>query len=923
MANKLGYVLNKDRNKGEAKGGKRYYRQELEQMTFHQLREIARQERIIHGMLNPLDKEVLVDTILRYRGAESALLIREYRAENYDILAEAFRHISFQERQDIHLECSGRITVYQGLATDYYDEITVGYKEDFIDTNAFLIDADNNLCAIFNVEAKGDDKSRLYLRQDASLPCREASIKRYNLIFLERHYSEMLFKFYNGAVTYLPHNVPAVYVQLLDFTVKEPEELKMPAAIDFGTSNTVAGVLDLGSGQNRAGLYQERVRYAIFYDPWSNYEAMELVPSLIGVLSLEDPAHPKYCFGYEAQELASTSYVDEGFCIFYDIKRWIADYDREEELLDKFGRRVFVKRKDILREFFLYIIHSLENRIKYKVHYVHLSCPVKQKHKFQRLFREILPEYAIERRDMIDEGVSVLYNTISEMIENKTVPKNQNVSALIIDCGGGTLDISSCRFKVEDRRVAYKIDIETSYENGSTDFGGNNLTYRIFQLLKLRIVEALYRQYMERAEKSTWEAKQSFYGVKPSFDEYDRDIAAAIPSIQQIMEGFDREIYRYVDKNGAAPIYDHFEAAYEQAEKILPTKFKEWETKSRNEYLNVRINFYMLFMFAEMIKQEFFENKFVLKVQMTPDSAMTREAWEKMRLRALQFDNISHIPSLRNWKLAVKNAEGLAPLYDLPDLSFSIYEVNLLLTPDIYGAVQRFMNPLYESGELDEYRIIKLSGQSCKIALFRTALKEFVPGKVIKSRREHKENGIDKFRSTGASELKMSCIDGVLKYLRDKKFGYADVNISNREPHLPYILTGFTHAGKEISMIDGNRNISHGVLSRNMDDLTLTLYLKDDRGTLRHEFVYYCTLDEFEPKRQEEIEEIYGENIPQDDTDNIIDREVKFFVWSDPMEWGFLVAPIYRDKETLRMGREQFFSFEDDQWVQNFFDGLK
>ena len=86
-------------------------------------------------------------------------------------------------------------------------------------------------------------------------------------------------------------------------------------------------------------------------------------------------------------------------------------------------------------------------------------------------------------------------------------------------------------------------------------------------------------------------------------------------------------------------------------------------------------------------------------------------------------------------------------------------------------------------------------------------------------------------------ELKMTCIDGVLKYLRDKKFGYADVTITNREPNLPYILTGFTHTGKEIAMIHGGKGIRNGVLSRNMDDLALTLYLKDDRGTLRHEFV--------------------------------------------------------------------------------------
>lgn len=914
MEKRLGYVLNRD---GVSVGtpGKRYYRQELELMSVHQLREIARRERIIQGMVNPLDKELLVDTIMRYRGAESALLIREYRAEDYEIMEEAFRHITFQAKKDVKIECSARITVYQGLAVDYYDEITISYIPEFAETNAFLIDSEKNLCAVFNVEAKGQDKSRLYLRKDASLPCHEAPVKRYSIVFLERQQSGQIFQFYNGKIHYLPSNMPAVFVQLLDFTVKEPEVLKMPVAIDFGTSNTVAGMLDLGiANKTNPRFYHERVRYAIFYDPRKDYQETHLVPSLIGVLSLEDPAHPKYCFGYEAQNLAASSYVDEGFCLFYDIKRWIADYEKEEELIDKFGRRVFVKRKDILREYFLYVIRSLENRIKYRVHYVHLSCPVKQKHKFHRLFQEILPEYAIEHRDMIDEGVSVLYNTISEMIENRTVQRNQKVSALIIDCGGGTLDISSCVFQVEDRRVAYKIDIETSYENGSTDFGGNNLTYRIFQSLKLRIVEALYRQYLERKGSSSWTARQDFYGQRPNFDEWDSRIASEIPSVHDLMEEFDRAIFRYVDEHGTEPIYMNFEKAYARAEAILPTRFKDWETKTRSEYFHVRNNFYGLFQYAEQIKKEFFENTFALKVLLSSEGNHAQD-WELFRRHALQFDDTIVLP-MDKWKLTVQNEEGLAVLYDLPDVSFSIFEMYLLLAPDIYGVISRFMNPLYESGDLEEYRIIKLSGQSCKISLFREAINEFVPGKVIKTRKDLKKGDEE-------SELKMSCIDGVLKYLRDKKFGYADVTIRNKEPHLPYILTGFTHTGEEIPMIHGIRGIRHGVLSRNMDDLTLTLYLKDDRGELRHEFAYYCTLEEFEPKRQEEIEEIYGENIPQDDTDNIVDREVKFFVWADPMEWGFLVAPVYRDVETLRMGREQFFSFEDDQWVRNFFDGTK
>ena len=171
--------------------------------------------------------------------------------------------------------------------------------------------------------------------------------------------------------------------------------------------------------------------------------------------------------------------------------------------------------------------------------------------------------------------------------------------------------------------------------------------------------------------------------------------------------------------------------------------------------------------------------------------------------------------------------------------------------------------------------------------------------------------------------MKMSCIDGALKYLRDKKFGYADIKIKNRRPHLPYILTGFTHTGEEVTLIDDNKEIENGVLSRNIEDLTLTVYLKDNEKNFRQEIIYDCFLEEFERKRQEEIEEIYGENIPQDETDTIVNGEVKFFIWAEAQDWGFMIVPVYREDENLYIGKEEFFNFENDTWIKNFFDGLK
>lgn len=46
------------------------------------------------------------------------------------------------------------------------------------------------------------------------------------------------------------------------------------------------------------------------------------------------------------------------------------------------------------------------------------------------MFADILPEYAIEKEDMLDEGVAVLYNTISEMILQKTAKEKPIIKHL-------------------------------------------------------------------------------------------------------------------------------------------------------------------------------------------------------------------------------------------------------------------------------------------------------------------------------------------------------------------------------------------------------------------------------------------------------------------------------------------------------------
>ena len=78
-----GYILNKDGIRQEEE--KTLYRQrDLELMTTYQLREICRREKIIQGIINPMDKEELVHVLMRYRGTREQLRNRASGAVAYE-----------------------------------------------------------------------------------------------------------------------------------------------------------------------------------------------------------------------------------------------------------------------------------------------------------------------------------------------------------------------------------------------------------------------------------------------------------------------------------------------------------------------------------------------------------------------------------------------------------------------------------------------------------------------------------------------------------------------------------------------------------------------------------------------------------------------------------------------------------------------
>lgn len=856
----------------DADSGILYSKADLGLMTTHQLREICRKNKIMNGVVNPLDKEELIWVILRSMGKREDLFITEMNSEGMERLTELFSTCRLLMQDAEKLRCNSILTAYKGLAIEMADAYTIPYQKQLSDTNAFVMSESGKLCTILNLRKKQGDMECLYLTKAAGIEAKEAERKGYVLYCVEKSTSDELYQLYKRKQSVVPEHLRVWRIPLIDFQVKEPVLLSLPLAIDFGSVNTTAGVYLDTAYMEKAGrmagilnLKENAVNYTLF-DREEN-DSM-LLPSVVGVKAVEDTDY-QLVFGREALRLAAASYIDEGFCIFYDIKRWISDYEKEEEIVDRQGRRRWVSRTEILRRFFLYIIHETENRFKCRVTQVHISSPVKQKYRFRRMFQRILPEYGINEQDMLDEGMAVLYNTISNMMAQKKAIDNKWYEALVIDCGGGTTDLCSYRFRIHDDRTSYRIEMQTAYENGDTDFGGNNLTYRIMQLLKIEILHQC--------------------GLLQEV------------SAEAVLERMDTDVDRFVDEYGVREYYRQLDEGYERAEEILPTRFAEYERYNRSDYYKVKNNFYTLFDLAEQMKKMFYGH--VGNLQVTVGTS--RQSGQERYI------------SMDKWKLSFREKDGLATRKEIPDVTFNIFQIELLLEGEVYGIIRKFIEEMYENGRLDRFSFIKLTGQSCKIDLFKDALKEFVPGKMIQFRRKANAANAD-------FELKMTCVDGALKYLRDKRYGMVDVRVDVADAVIPYQVTAFTHDGREVTLLNGTKDWKQaGCISRNLEELTLQMYLKDGNGEERYRFQYLCRPEEFTVQTNEEIQKIYGQFILQKDTDTIVNGEVKFFVWAIQEEWGYQAVPVYRKQDELYLGKQAFYCFENDNWMNSFYDGTK
>ena len=844
-----------------------YKEKDLRLMTTFQLREICDREKLVKSIVNPLDKEELIRLIMKYRGEKDYLLINFFNEDGLERIEKFIKKSEKHIVKNKTIDYPGKLTIYEEIDLDIYDDYVLKSTEELCEGNVLLVDDSYRVCTVFNIKKiKIENGFTYYLTKGKSVAAFESESRHYSLLLFSEKDSELLFKIYTGESTLSEKVMTIKSLPILQFEIKQLNETVTPLAIDFGTSNTTAGIY-IDKEIFNSETVEERIKLIKIMDTTQDVlKITPLIPSIVAIEQIKD-GNIKYSFGYDAMKISQKRYLDDGLTIFYDIKRWVSDFEKEEKVIDSNETSTFIKRKDIIKAYLLHIISLADQRFKCKFKKIYISCPSKQRFKFHTLFKEILSDYVVESENILEESVAVLYNTVSELIEKNKYIQGEWYKALIIDCGGGTTDLSGCSFNIKNNRISYELNIETSYENGDTDFGGNNLTFRIMQFIKILMADALSKRDMT---------------IKKA-----------------IVDEFNKDIFRSIDKYGISELYSSLNKEYEKAEEIIPTKFQVYETRSKEDYCKVRSNYYFLFDLAERVKKKFFSNPDLLNITLT--SSVPKEAQDNTIL----FDK---------WKLSYMNNGNLKIVKEAPSILLNIYEVTTLIKGDVYNIIRKFLNKLYENDELYDYSLIKLTGQSCKVEIFRDALKEFIPGKIIEVNRS-------KRASEEEYELKLACIKGALRYLYDKNFGYADINIQSKTPTLPYIVTSFTHTGEEKVLIKG-KEIKKGTISRFADKIILKLYLKSLDNAIKYEYAYNFRREELEKTDAKTIGNLYP-NINQHETDNIENNEVKFFAWVEEELWGFYVLAVLRQDEELYVGKEKFFYFENDEWEKNFFDGLK
>lgn len=716
------------------------------------------------GRIAWIRKHLLVDEFLetgaRARAEEADTAIASPEDLTEDLTLDKFERFYEGVSERCLVDDSEKLDISKGVIVEqlpvtYQDNFFLQYSPGYLEAVvAVARKPEREIVAIGSLQ-RDNDRYHIILPHESIAYDRLAGHQKYDLLLFEEGAADFVKKelVSGGTFTGTLHTIECT-IQYRPLAVSQHT-----LCIDFGTSNTAAGSYGFKDPD------RNEIELVSFTDVTTpNMERSYLIPTMVYVDDCSDPASIRYLFGYEAKKRMTGKGYDTDASVFYEIKRWVSTMNEEEEICDESGHTAKVTRRDIIKAYLLHVIGLSQQYFKTKFRTLHLSAPVKLKTKFYHEAVKLLGGEGYEvlpPENSIDEGIAIVYNRISDLIrikrserDKRELPSSEKildrVRIMILDCGGGTTDLASCEVTAEETGVGQKLSIKTEFANGDSNFGGNNITFRILQLLKIKLAA--------QADPET---------MGPC------DLKELIPYDEStILNMIESARPEQAQMKPEDEIYRAFEAAYQRAEMVIPTVYQDNEQfcfiKQRKK---IKRNYYYLWQLAERVKLWFY-NKDQVQVDFGRDV--------EQRLMIDEAPGSFYL---------YQNSGG--ELKKVPDpgshVEVTIKEIQLLLYGEIYGLLYQLLT---QNGfDVDRYTYYRLSGQSCRIALFMELMKEFIPGRRLRMVPSVKKQSGPMQGQTGSLGLKLSCIQGSAAYIRDKECGKIKPEISVSNPKLIYDVT--------------------------------------------------------------------------------------------------------------------------------------
>lgn len=866
-----------------------YTREELNNLSGSDIKDILREMNVNIPGINR--KPENIELILKVQ--EEAIILQNHGSTNDEIATtteedysvknkEEVSRLNLSDAKKLYNECivNGSIkkiediniskaTLYENSPITYNDQFTIEKEHSFYEGLVLLINSENEVCAKGHLTSN-DEEYYILLSSNDVIYDKFAKNIKYKLITFSKEAKDYLD---TKKSSYKTDKFETFEINCTIY-YKEMDTTERPLCIDFGTSNTTIGSYGILGDENDIELVE-------FTDYTKNpYEQSNVYPTLVYV---KDCSGDKvdYLFGYDAKKKIIEQDYDTKASTFLEIKRWINNLDYIEEIFDEEENTKKVTRREIVQSYILHILDLAQQYFKKKFKRLHFSAPIKLKDYFNNEMKNILPNYTVLKSEKsLDEGISIIYNHISNIMDiHKNIPEDVNTNIMIVDCGGGTTDLASCNYNYSKTDAGYDLNINTQFENGNSNFGGNNITYRIFQFLKLKFASSMGDNCIES-------------------------------EINNLIPFNENEILSRVDnKDEKTNIYSELEKQYNLSEKVIPTKFADTKTyKYEKQQRNIKRNFHYLWQLAEKIKIEFYKKTDLLSVNFLEDKGDSKNIMMK-DTSTFYFYTFN------------KETTKLEKQDKIPDITVNIKEITTLLYADIYGLLNNLLGDI----KPEDYNNYKLSGQSCKITLFNQLFKEFVPGKKLRS------------SSNNSSEtLKLECIKGSIAYIKDKQSGKINPVIKSKTPKIIYDV--FINRGEKIKVLDGSNLIVNPQFFKNSAS-TINFEVYNFNGELEQKLEYDIKFKQNTRLSLLEIKKdiISNSIINENRLDEIIDLVEEFEVndgivisiFTVPAKdnYGFYIYQVAKENiengYKYLMANPVYKNFEGNVSSETFFNGLR